>query len=144
MMLIRLAVLEDLDAIVTLAESAGPGMTNLPDQRDLLRDKIVQSMETVVASAEDSLKGGYLFVQQDLDTNQVVGCCGILPRVGLERPFYSFRVIRLTHSSQELDKYEPMEALQMVEEYRGSTEVATLFLRQEARESCFGSSYPQE
>ncbi len=133
MMLIRPAVLDDLDAIETLAASAGPGMTNLPDQRDLLRDKIVQSMETIAASAEDSMQGGYLFVQQDLGTGRVVGCCGILPRVGISRPFYSFRVIRLTHSSQELDRYEPVEALQMVEEYRGSTEIATLFLSPDAR-----------
>jgi arginine N-succinyltransferase len=133
MLLIRPAALDDLDAIESLAVEAGPGMTNLPPKRDLLREKIRQSLETVAAETASVPGGGYFFVAEDRIDGRIVGCCGILTGVGIDRPFYSFRVTCLTHSSQELGEYEPVEVLQMVEEYRGSTEIATLFLLPEAR-----------
>ena len=134
MLFVRPAKLDDLDDLQTLAAAAGIGMTNLPADRDLLAAKVELSQQSLNKSTLS--KPGeefYFFVMEDTDNQRVVGTTGIIAGVGLSRPFYSFKILRLTHTSQELQQYQPVQVLQMVEEYRGCTEVATLYLSPDYR-----------
>ncbi len=133
MLVVRPARPDDIDALTELAEASGPGMTNLPVDRSLLDEKIERSLRSFEAAIEAPGDESYLLLMEDLVEARIVGSCAIFASVGLERPFYSFRVINLTHTSQELNHYEPVEALQMVEDYRGSSEIATLFLTEDYR-----------
>ena len=132
-MLIRPVKENDLDALLSLARESGPGMTNFTDNAESMLSKIQQSVGSFsksVASPDDEY---YFFVLEDTKTKRLAGCCGIFSTVGIHRPFYSFRVLSLTHTSQEIEFYEPVRVLQMVEEHRGCAEVASLFLTQDYR-----------
>lgn len=102
MLLIRPVRLEDLDMLLSLAKEAGHGMTNMPADRGILESRVNLSLQSFAQSVEVPGDESYLFLMEDLATRRVVGTCGVIATVGLSRPFYSFRVIKLTHTSQEL------------------------------------------
>lgn len=128
MLLIRPVAAGDLDDLLALAAAAGPGMTNLPADREFLERKIAASEASFACSVERPGEETYCFVAEDLDHRRVVGTCAIIATVGLTRPFWSYLIVRLAHTSQELDRYETVDVLQLVNEYRGASEVASLFL----------------
>jgi len=128
MLLIRPITLNDLDQLERLAIESGPGMTNLPNDRGLLEKKILRSIASFARPVSEPGEETYLWVMEDTATAQVVGTSSIIASVGLSRPFYSYRVLHLAHTSQELYRYQPVSVLQMVNEYRGVTEIATLYL----------------
>ncbi|MDH3693810.1 MAG: arginine N-succinyltransferase [Gammaproteobacteria bacterium] len=135
---IRAIATNDLEALHQLAVEAGIGMTTLTKDRELLKQKIENSVNSFKKDVQ--IPGGelYWFVMEDTESKRIIGSAAIYAAIGLSRPFYSFRVTNLTHTSQELEKYEPVRALQMVEEYRGCAEIATLFLTPEYRKNSNG------
>jgi arginine N-succinyltransferase len=133
MMLIRPATLNDLDALKRLAVEAGTGMTTLPANRTLLAKKLKASTESFASAISEPGAESYLLVMEDTANGRVVGSSAIIAAVGLTRPFYSYKVINLMHTSRELNKYETVRVLQMVNEYRGTTEIATLYLTPDYR-----------
>ncbi|MCH9673906.1 MAG: arginine N-succinyltransferase [Gammaproteobacteria bacterium] len=133
MLIVRPAALTDLDALERLAREAGPGMTNLPPDRGTLRERLVGSVAALSEPISSPGEESYLLVLEDLDPGTVVGCCAIFGAVGLTRPFYSFRLSKLPHTSRELGRFESVEVLQLVDEYAGASELAMLFLRQSHR-----------
>jgi arginine N-succinyltransferase len=132
-LVVRPVALGDIDEVYALSREAGVGMTTLPADQAVLREKIERSMLSFESEIQKPGDEYYLFVMEDTSLGRVVGCSAIMASVGVKRPFFSFRVINIAHTSQELDKYEPVEALQMVDEYRGATEIATLFLTRDYR-----------
>ena len=108
-------------------------LTTLPKDAELLQEKVRLSIDSFARDVAEPGRETYFLVMEDTTTGRVVGTCAVMAAVGLTRPFYSFRVIHLTHTSQELHRYEPVEALQMVDEYRGCTEIANLYLTPDAR-----------
>lgn len=135
MMLVRPATMADLTALEQLAVEAGIGMTTLPAQREALAEKIQNSVDSFARDVARPQDEAYLLLLEDLDSGRVAGSCGIIARVGRTRPFYTFKVLNVTHTSQELDHYEPVEVLQMVDEYRGATEIATLYVTPDYRKN---------
>lgn len=133
MMRIRPARMQDLDHLVALGRAAGPGMTNTPADPERWSERIAASEAGMAKEVTQPGHESYLFVLEDLDTGRAVGTCGILATVGISRPFYSFKLLHLAHTSRELDLYDPVPVLQMVNEYRGASEVATLFLHEDYR-----------
>ncbi len=132
---IRAVEADDLEALHQLAIDAGIGMTTLSKDRELLKQKIENSVNSFAKDVQTPGEELYWFVMEDTHSGRIIGSAAIYAAIGLSRPFYSFRVINLTHTSQELEKYEPVRALQMVEEYRGYAEVATLFLTPKYRKN---------
>jgi len=128
MFIVRPARADDLDALQKLSSEAGVGMTSLSIDRERLQEKIAFSLVSFATELDAIREEMYLFLMEDSVNGRIAGSCAIENGVGLSQPSYTFKILRLTHSSMELERYEPVEALQMVEEYRGNTEIATLFL----------------
>ena len=133
-MKIRLIKENDIDSLMELVHQAGPGLTNLPNNKQKLLEKIQSSQQSVKANNFND-PHLYFFVLEDTSTNKIVGCCAILSKVGVKQPFYSLRVLNITHTSRELNYYEPVQVLQMVEEHHECSEVMMLFLAPEYRHS---------
>lgn len=127
-MLIRPVTLADLDALEQLALQAGHGMTNLPADRRVLGEKVERSVASFARPVAQPGEELYLFVLEDPAAGRIVGTAGIIAAVGLSRPFYSFKLLKLPHTSRDLGKYETMDVLQMVSEYRGASEIGMLYL----------------
>lgn len=132
-MLIRPAQLDDLAALTELGRAAGPGMTNTPSDPQRWQQRIEESLASLAQSVTTVGEQSYLFVLQDCLNQRIVGTTAILAQVGITRPCYSFKRLHLAHISHELQMYDPVPILQMVSEYRGASEVATLFLHPDYR-----------
>ncbi len=134
MMRIRPARAADIPRLCELGQAAGPGMTNTPTDPERWGVRVAsseQSLRTDITAPGDE---SYLFVLEDTEAGELAGTCGILATVGVKRPVYSFKLLHLAHTSHELGRYVPVPVLHLVHEYRGSTEVATLFLHPDYRQ----------
>ena len=63
----------------------------------------------------------------------MAGVCAIKGAVGLDEPFYNYRIGTLVHSSRELDVFTRMETLYLSNDLTGSTELCSLFLHPDYR-----------
>lgn len=128
MIVVRPITANDLERLEQLAVESGPGMTNLPAGREILEEKIRTSVESFAREVIEPGEESYLLVGEDTATGEVIGTSAVIARVGVSKPFYSYKILALAHTSLELNKYETVRVLQMVNEYRGATEIATLYL----------------
>jgi len=128
MMIIRPVQPADLDALENLAGRAETGLTTLPDDRNLLEQKIIASQQAFSAERNESGDDHYLFVLEESEVGEVVGTSGIIAAVGLSEAFYSYKLGTIVHASRELNIYNKVSTLYLSNDYTGCTELCTLFL----------------
>lgn len=126
-MLFRPVRENDLDDIVRLAARAGVGMTSLPHDVERLAARIRRSIETFAGELPRGQQG-FLFVLEDTALARVVGVSAIEVAVGLDEPFYNFRIQKTVRASKALGVYKPQELLNLSYDHTGHSELCTLFL----------------
>jgi arginine N-succinyltransferase len=84
---LRRARADDLEGLYRLACSAGHGLTTLPPDRGRIAQRIAASLEP---PPEGGLPPIVLFVLEL--AGAVRGMAAIMPRIGIDRPFYSYRI----------------------------------------------------
>lgn len=127
MIVVRVVQTGDVDALVSLAQETGPGLTTFKPDRDALAARIERTRRTLEGQAAPA-EAGYFFVMEDSSTGDIAGVCGIESQVGLEQPFYNYRVSTVVHASQELGVWTRMSALNISHDLTGYAEVCSLFL----------------
>lgn len=127
MMVIRPVARDDLDGLLKLAGKTGGGLTSLPADRETLSARIDRALQTWQGTLEKS-EQGYVFVLEETDTGSVVGICAVEVAVGLNDPWYNYRVGTLVHASKELNVYNALPTLFLSNDHTGSSELCTLFL----------------
>ena len=135
---IRPARAGDFDAIHQLALLTGGGFTNLPADKGTLVAKLSRSDDSF--SRETSAPEGdfFLFVLENGETGEIRGTCQVFGRIGVEQPFYSYRISKLTQTSPELDRTFKTEMLTLCTDFNDCSEVGGLFLHPDARASGAG------
>lgn len=139
MFVIRPIENKDRELLHRIAVESGPGFTSLPDNPELLAEKIEGSVTTL--SNPDAGPGPetYLFVLEDNESGEVIGTCGITSAVGLDTPFYHYHLSTVVHSSRELGVYNEFKTLNLCNDYTGSSELCTLYLRPQYRRGGAGT-----
>ncbi|WP_323122197.1 arginine N-succinyltransferase [Burkholderia alba] len=127
MIVVRVVKTGDVDALVSLAQETGPGLTTFKPDRDALAARIERSRRTLEGRASPA-EAGYFFVMEDSATGDIAGVCGIETEVGLEQPFYNYRVSTVVHASQDLGLWTRMSLLNISHDLTGYAEVCSLFL----------------
>ncbi|MBK1823466.1 arginine N-succinyltransferase [Burkholderia orbicola] len=127
MIVVRVVQTGDVDALVSLAQETGPGLTTFKPDHDALAARIERSRRTLEGRAAPG-EAGYFFVMEESKTGDIAGVCGIETQVGLEQPFYNYRVSTVVHASQELGVWTRMSALNISHDLTGYAEVCSLFL----------------
>ena len=138
MLVIRPAGPADLDVMMELAVLSGRGFTSLPEDAATL----AASLELAEASFTGAIapaEAWYTIMLEDTETGRVEGLAGIRAAVGLKRPHFSFRVMTLAQYSSAIGTRFDHQALVLVNECGGWTEVGSLFLRPERRSGGAGS-----
>jgi arginine N-succinyltransferase len=125
---VRPAGNDDFQAIYEMAKLTGGGFTNLPPDRGALVDKIIRSQAAFESDPTEPSDDLFVLVLENLDTGQVRGTCQIFGMVGMERPFYSYRLAMLTQTSKALGKTFRAQLLNLTTDLEGSSEVGGLFL----------------
>jgi arginine N-succinyltransferase len=91
MILLREIQEKDLDSLERFAQI--PGFINLPNDRDLLKEKILKSISSFRDSGASKFDGKYIFVAEDLETQKVLGTSMIAGQHGSqESPHFYFEV----------------------------------------------------
>ena len=132
-MIVRPARADDLNDLYELSLKTGAGLTTLPSDKEVLKNKIEASLKAFGSEPSVDEKREYLLVMEDTSKNKVIGTSGISTGVGLDKPFYTYRILHITQESRELDKRVDTQLLQMANDYVGASEVMTLFLDPEYR-----------
>ncbi|MBI6548637.1 arginine N-succinyltransferase [Xenorhabdus lircayensis] len=127
MMLFRSVQHEDLGDILNLSSRAGVGLTTLPNNQEYLAARISRSIDSF-NDARGRAQQGFLFTLEDTEKHRVVGVSALEVAVGLEAPFYNFRVQKSVQASRELSVYNTFETLIVGQDYTGCSELCTLFL----------------
>ena len=125
---VRPARNEDFPSIYEMAKLTGGGFTNLPPDRGALVAKLARS-DDAFSRDEDSPDGDlFFFVLENVETGQIRGTCQVFSRVGMQQPFYSYRISTLTQTSRELGRTFKAEMLTLCTDFEGCSEVGGLFL----------------
>jgi arginine N-succinyltransferase len=138
MLIVRPAGPADLDMLMELAVLSGRGFTSLPEDEAVLSDRLALS-EASFAGTVAPVDSWYTIMLEDTETGRVEGVAGIRAAIGLKRPHFSFRVMTLAQYSSAIQTRFDHQALVLVNECSGWTEVGSLFLRPERRSGGAGS-----
>lgn len=138
-MFLRPATRDDHDAVLALAGKAGFGMTSLPPDAAVLREKIAASEASFAGEYPKKGQESFFFVLEDSENDgHIAGTCGIKARIGLSQPFYSYKLTTITQVSTQLDIFSKQTLLQVTNDLTGSTEVGALFLEPPYRRDRMG------
>lgn len=122
-MFVRIATIDDVDALLALAEKAGAGMTNLPPNRAALAAKLQAS---ATAIADPGAPGPIVLML--VDGERLVGCGMVFPRIGVEWPFYSYRISRTSQQSAITGQRVIFQVLTLTNDFDGCSEVGGLLI----------------
>ena len=123
MMVIRPVERSDVSALMQLASKTGGGLTSLPANEATLSARIERAIKTWQGELPKS-EQGYVFVLEDSESGTVAGICAIEVAVGLNDPWYNYRVGTLVHASKELNVYNALPTLFLSNDHTGSSEHA--------------------
>ena len=101
MLVVRPAGPADLDFLLELAILSGPGFTSLPEDPDQLIERLDLSRDSF-GGRIDAQQRWYTLMLEESDTGDVDGIGSVKAAVGLNRPFFSFRVVNNAQSSPSL------------------------------------------
>lgn len=132
MLVVRAATPSDLDAVMQLAACAGPGMTTLKADRQALAERLALAQASFAHTVPIEQRD-YVFVLEDLARGRVGGIAAIKAAVGLDEPFYNYRLGTLVHSAAAAGVYVRHEVLYLSHDLTGSAELCSLFLHPDYR-----------
>jgi len=138
MLIVRPVLSTDLDDLLDLANTAGVGLTTLPKSKEALASRIENSLKAFSSKPDLKKNAYYLLVLEDSDTGKVVGTSAIAVGVGLNKPFYTYRLLHVTQESTEIEKRVDTTLLQVSNDFIGATEICTLYLAPDYRKGRAG------
>ncbi len=124
----RLATEKDIPAIFAFTKEAEAGLTTVPRTQDGVQ-AYVEATHRFLAG--DEAANRLLFVVER--NGRVMGISGIIPKLGVERPFYSFKRSRHARRSSQMDLRTEYETIQLTTDFDGWSELASIYLAPEAR-----------
>lgn len=122
----------DHAALIDLARGAGVGVTTLQPNEERLGRRIEISVDSFSGRLEKALSN-YLFVLEDTLSGHLVGTSGIAAAVGLDEPWYNYRVGTAVYCSREIGVYRQLQTLFLTNDLTGTSELCSLFLHPEHR-----------
>lgn len=132
MLIVRPAGPADLDHLLELAILSGPGFTSLPEDADVLTERLEISQKSFNGELPWE-ECWYTLMLEDGDTGDIDGIASVKATVGLKRPFFSFRLVNNIVQSPSLGVKLNHQTLVLVNECAGWTEVGSLFLKADRR-----------
>ena len=126
--LFRPATADDISAITKITAKADSGLTTVPKSKAEVSDYVAESLDFLAGKAEANR---LLFVAEV--EGEIMGISGIIPKLGVDRPFYSFKRSRHSRRATKQDLSVRYDTLQLTTDFDDYTELATIFLSPDAR-----------
>ncbi|WP_370372585.1 arginine N-succinyltransferase, partial [Henriciella pelagia] len=103
--------LDDFEVLMQLAEESGPGFTSLPVHERILRERLEKSQKSFAGELTEPQYGKYLMMLEDQESGEIGGCSAVKAGVGIDQPFFNYRVITVAQASQAADRRFDLDAL---------------------------------
>lgn len=133
MILLREARVEDVPALESLANI--PGFINLPNDPELLRQKIRRS-EDSFRGRNEPMTGKYMFIAEDLNSGRVLGTSMLAQQHGTpESPHFYFEIGNEKKYSETINTGFIHGTLKLKYDTDGPSEIGGLVVDAEARNS---------
>lgn len=133
MLMVRAARSADHQAFTTLAASAGTGFTSLAVSADALAEKLAKSEEAFAGKIAERCDAAYQLMLEDTTTGTVLGTAAVKAAIGIRKPYFDFKILTFAQASKEANRRFDMEAMMLVNDFAGCTEVGSLFVSDAAR-----------
>lgn len=125
----------DLDAIIDLAHQAQIGMTNLPKNRERLKNMGELSLKSFQEQVKKPALHFYIFILEEVQTHEVVGIAGIRSLTPLLE-YFQVSSVTLPRLFEEVP--HQFQILERVKYPHGPSEICALFLSEKARQQGLG------
>lgn len=126
--LFRPAIADDISAITRITSKADSGLTTVPKSKKTVTEYVTESLD-FLAGEEGANR--LLFVAEE--DSKILGISGVIPRLGVDRPFYSFKRSRHARKASQQDLSVRYDTLQLTTDFDDYTELASIFLAPDAR-----------
>lgn len=133
MLVVRAARPADHPALLDLAGAAGPGFTSLSVTPEALMRKLEVSGDAFAGRIADRSDAGYQLMVEEAESGVVLGTSAIKAAVGIKKPYFDFKIFTLAQASIEADRRFDMDAMLLVNDFAGASEVGSLFVSDGAR-----------
>jgi arginine N-succinyltransferase len=133
MLMVRSARSADHSSFTALAASAGTGFTSLAVSADALAEKLNRSEQAFAGQIADRSDAAYQLMLEDTETGNVLGTAAVKAAVGIKKPYFDFKIMTFAQASKEANRRFDMEAMMLVNDFAGCTEVGSLFVSDAAR-----------
>jgi len=129
--IVRPAKLSDLDRLDGMIARVDPGMLTMPASREAMAARIERSLAAFARPSIAPHNECYFLIMEE--EGELLGTASIFTNLGVERPFYSYRISRDAKVSPEQDVKVELDLLFLVNDYHGDSELGTLFIERKAR-----------
>ena len=129
--IVRPARRSDLDQLEGMISRVDPGMLTMPSSREAMAARIERSLTAFARGSLPPQNECYFLVMEE--AGELLGTASIFTNLGVERPFYSYRISRDAKVSPELGVKVELDLLFLVNDYHGDSELGTLFIERKAR-----------
>ena len=126
--LFRPATADDISAITRFTSKADSGLTTVPKSKKDVGDYVSESLDFL--AGKDGANRLLFVAEKD---GKILGISGVIPRLGVDRPFYSFKRSRHARKASQQDLSVRYDTLQLTTDFDDYTELASIFLAPEAR-----------
>lgn len=133
MLMVRAARSADHSAFTALAASAGTGFTSLAVTPDALAEKLGVSEASFAGRVTDRSDATYQLMLEDTVSGTVLGTAAVKAGIGIKKPYFDFKIMTFAQASREANRRFDMEAMMLVNDFAGCTEVGSLFVSDAAR-----------
>lgn len=138
MIFIRPITPKDFKSLENLAHTASTGLTSLPKDNKLLKEKIEKSVQAFSSSPKKNEGNLYLFVMENPEKSEIIGICGIISKVGATAPFFSYTLKSQIQQCPILKREREMRVLHPKAASHHCSEICSLFLMPEYRKGGLG------
>lgn len=129
--IVRPAARSDLDRLEAMIAHVDPGMLTMPASREAMAQRIERSLSAFQRPSAPPENECYFLVMEE--NGELQGTASVFTNLGVERPFYSYRISRDSKVSPETGVKVELDLLHLVNDYHGDTELGTLFILRAAR-----------
>jgi arginine N-succinyltransferase len=129
---VRVARASDFDALMSLASQAKVGLTTLPEDPEVITERLQCTALSFRQRAKCPGGEFYWFVLED-ESGQVQGTAGVVSKTGGFDPHWTYAVEEELLSSKVLNSRRVIKVLKPKRNHSGPTEVGTLFLNARSR-----------
>ncbi|WP_371397805.1 arginine N-succinyltransferase [Fretibacter rubidus] len=126
--LIRPVAMDDLDALLALILCSSGGLSSLQPRKDFLKKYIKGSIDSFAGILPIESPHKYLMVMIDVAHDRLIGCAAVKTQIGQDSPFINFDLFGDGES----------QVLKASSRFTGATEVGSLFLHPDYRDSGLG------